>query len=352
MRPDQHVSSSGTWCRETSHDAQSRLHGGLYEYGGALQHDPGEQSGSRAWTSTARQHAGRGGGPLAVGEGRLRPYQRPDPRAGRPARGVERARPAGPGARRRPPAPARPACRRPRPAPGSPPPISCPSCSRSGSSRAIERGLDIEWQTADATALPFADASYDVVMSAIGAMFAPDQQATADELVRVCRPGGTIAMANWTPDGGAGRFFGVIAPYAPPPPPGPGPTAWSDPDHVAALFGDRVTDLVTEPDVVQVDFAGSADELAALYLESSRPSSRPWPAWRPGAAGGIRPRPDRVLPQRVRRRRCPVRLPARPGDRRLTQARDHSCSRQVWPTRSWPNEWCALESTSSKPAAS
>ena len=74
-------------------------------------------------------------------------------------------------------------------------------------------------------------------MSAIGAMFAPDHQATADELVRVCRPGGTIAMANWTPDGGAGRFFGVLAPYVPPPPPGPGPTAWSDPDHVAALFG-------------------------------------------------------------------------------------------------------------------
>ena len=140
-----------------------------------------------------------------------------------------------------------------------------------GERRASERGLDIEWQTADATALPFADASYDVVMSAIGAMFAPDQRATADELVRVCRPGGTIAMANWTADGGAGRFFGVIAPYAPPPPPGPGPTAWSDPDHVATLFGTRVTDLVTQPAVVEVDFDGSADELAELYLSSFPP---------------------------------------------------------------------------------
>ena len=140
-----------------------------------------------------------------------------------------------------------------------------------GKRRAVERGLDIEWRTADAQALPFADASYDVVMSAIGAMFAPDHQATADELVRVCRPGGTIAMANWTPDGGAGRFFGVLAPYAPPPPPGPGPTAWSDPDHVAALFGARVSDLVTETDVVQVDFGGTAEELAALYLSSFPP---------------------------------------------------------------------------------
>jgi len=102
-------------------------------------------------------------------------------------------------------------------------------------------------------------------------MFAPDQQATADELVRVCRPGGTIAMANWTPYGGAGRFFGAIAPYAPPPPPGPGPTAWSDPDHVATLFGSRVTDLVTETEVVKVDFAGTADELAELYLSSFPP---------------------------------------------------------------------------------
>ncbi len=142
-----------------------------------------------------------------------------------------------------------------------------PELLETGKGRALERGLDIEWRTADAAALPFADASYDVVMSAIGAMFAPDQQATADELVRVCRPGGTIAMANWTADGGAGRFFGALAPYVPPPPPGPGPTAWGDPDHVAALFGDRVSDLRMEPDVVQVDFAGSAEELAALYLE-------------------------------------------------------------------------------------
>ncbi len=140
-----------------------------------------------------------------------------------------------------------------------------------GKQRARERSLDLEWGTADAGALPFADASYDVVMSAIGAMFAPDQQATADELVRVCRPGGTIAMANWTPGGVAGRFFDVRAPYVPPPPPGPSPTDWGKPDHVAALFGARVTDLVTERDGVTLDFAGSPEELAALYLSSFPP---------------------------------------------------------------------------------
>jgi SAM-dependent methyltransferase len=140
-----------------------------------------------------------------------------------------------------------------------------------GERRATERGLVLEWRPADASALPFPDASYDVVISAIGAMFAPDQQATADELVRVCRPGGTIAMANWTPGGSAGRFFGVMAPYVPSSPPGPAPTDWGDPDHVAALFGTRVTDLVTQPDVVEVDFAGGADELAELYLASFPP---------------------------------------------------------------------------------
>ncbi len=135
---------------------------------------------------------------------------------------------------------------------------------------ARERGLDIEWRTADASALPFADGSYDVVLSAIGAMFAPDHQATADELVRVCRSGGTVAMANWTAGGGAGRFFDVLAPYLPAPPTGPAPTDWGDPDHVAALFGDRV-DLVTEDAAVDLDFDGGPGELAELYLTSFPP---------------------------------------------------------------------------------
>ena len=134
-----------------------------------------------------------------------------------------------------------------------------------GARTARERGLDLEWRAADVTALPFADSSYDVVLSAIGAMFAPDQRATADELVRVCRPGGTVAMANWTARGGADRFFQVLAPYLPPPQPGPAPTDWGDPDHVAALFGDRV-DLVTEEAEVELDFDGGPDELAELYL--------------------------------------------------------------------------------------
>ena len=85
---------------------------------------------------------------------------------------------------------------------------------------AAERGVELEWVEADAEAMPFADNSFDVAMSCVGVMFAPHHQAAADELVRVVRPGGTIAMINWTPEGFIGNLFATMKPYAPPPPPG------------------------------------------------------------------------------------------------------------------------------------
>jgi SAM-dependent methyltransferase len=100
------------------------------------------------------------------------------------------------------------------------------------------RGLQLEWVEADAEALPFPDGSFDVVTSSLGAIFAPDHARVAGELVRVCRPGGTIGMANFTPEGRAAGFFGALAPFAPAPPPGASsPLAWGDEDHVRALLG-------------------------------------------------------------------------------------------------------------------
>jgi ubiquinone/menaquinone biosynthesis C-methylase UbiE len=92
-------------------------------------------------------------------------------------------------------------------------PTSPPSCSRWASGTRGNRGLTLRWQEADAQALPFAGGEFDTVLSCIGAIFAPDHAATARELLRVCRPGGTVVMANWTPDGGAGRLFRLLGRY-------------------------------------------------------------------------------------------------------------------------------------------
>jgi len=113
-----------------------------------------------------------------------------------------------------------------------------------GERRAREAGLALEWVVADAQALPFPDASFDVVTSAFGAIFAPDHGAVARELLRVCRPGGTIGMANFTPDGNAAGFFGALLPYAPPQPPGAGnPLAWGDEAHVHDLLDPGTSSL-------------------------------------------------------------------------------------------------------------
>src|SRR4051794_25534480 len=101
--------------------------------------------------------------------------------------------------------------------------------------------LELEWVEADAEALPFADESFEVVMSAIGVMFAPHHADAATELVRVCEVGGTIGLLSWTPDGMLGSLFRTMAPFAPPLPPGASPAPlWGSEAHVRGLFGERV----------------------------------------------------------------------------------------------------------------
>lgn len=126
---------------------------------------------------------------------------------------------------------------------------------------AADDHLDLTWQTADAEALPFDDAAFDVVLSCIGVMFAPHHQQAADELVRVCRPGGTIGLLSWTPEGFIGQLFAALKPYAPPPPPGASPAPlWGRADHVRELLGDRVGDLVARQQTLRVDhFTGGSE---------------------------------------------------------------------------------------------
>jgi SAM-dependent methyltransferase len=110
-----------------------------------------------------------------------------------------------------------------------------------GRAQAEGEDLVLDWVEADAENLPFGDGSFDVVISSIGAMFAPHHQDVADELVRVCRPGGTIGMLNWTPEGMIGALFRTMGPFAPAPPPGAQPPPlWGGEEHLRELFGDRV----------------------------------------------------------------------------------------------------------------
>jgi SAM-dependent methyltransferase len=128
-----------------------------------------------------------------------------------------------------------------------------PELLDAGRQRAEAEGLTLEWAVADAENLPFEDESYDVVMSSIGAMFAPRHKEVADELVRVCKRGGTIGMLNWTPEGMIGALFRTMGPFAPPPPPGAQPPPlWGSEDHMRELFGDRIEFHTLERDNLEV----------------------------------------------------------------------------------------------------
>jgi len=131
-------------------------------------------------------------------------------------------------------------------------------------------GTTLEWIEGDAEALPFDDAAFDVVTSCFGAMFAGDHRAVAAQLLRVCRPGGTIGMINFTPGGVGGEFFALLAPYAPAPPGPDVPVAWGHEEHVRDLFGNAVSDL-TMTRQIYVERASSPEEYCALFMESFGP---------------------------------------------------------------------------------
>lgn len=112
-----------------------------------------------------------------------------------------------------------------------------------GAARAKAEGFDVQFQLADAEALPFADGSFDVLLSTFGAMFTPDHGSTARELRRVVRSGGRIGMANWTPEGFIGELFRVIGRYVPPPAGLESPALWGSEPRIVELFGPDATDI-------------------------------------------------------------------------------------------------------------
>lgn len=147
-----------------------------------------------------------------------------------------------------------------------------PESLAAGEREAHERGVELEWVLADAQALPFADGEFDVVTSSFGAMFAADHQSVAHELLRVCRRGGTIGLASFTPDGGVGEFFGVFAPYLPAPPADAlPPVLWGDERHVRDLFGDRA-ELELERKWLVERSSGGPREYCDFYRETFGPA--------------------------------------------------------------------------------
>ena len=119
---------------------------------------------------------------------------------------------------------------------------------------------------ADAEALPYDDGEFDTVMSCVGVMFAPHHQVAADELLRVVRPGGTIGLLSWTPEGFIGQLFAAMRPFAPAPPPGAQPPPlWGDEAHVLELLGDRVTEVEAHRETVLIDRFAIAAEFREYF---------------------------------------------------------------------------------------
>lgn len=139
-----------------------------------------------------------------------------------------------------------------------------PALLEDGRARALAEGLDVEFRLGDAENLPVEDHAVDATLSVFGTMFAPDHQRTADEVLRVTRPGGTIGLASWTPGGFIGEMFKVITSHVPAPPGVASPLLWGTPDHLAELFGDAVADARHERRICTFRFT-SAQEFVTFF---------------------------------------------------------------------------------------
>lgn len=144
--------------------------------------------------------------------------------------------------------------------------------------RARKSGVEIAFDEGDAEALPYGDASFDLVITMFGAMFAPHPERTAGELVRVCRPGGQIAMANWTPSGFIGQMFKITAAHFPPPTGASRPTLWGEEERVRGWLGDLVGDLRMTRENAWIRYPFSPAETVAHYERYFGPQQQAYAA--------------------------------------------------------------------------
>jgi ubiquinone/menaquinone biosynthesis C-methylase UbiE len=138
--------------------------------------------------------------------------------------------------------------------------------------RASAEQLRIDFQEGDAEQLSYPDGAFDVVLTMFGAMFAPRPEQVAAELVRVCRPGGSIAMANWTPQGFVGKTFRLTAKMAPPPPGVPAPVLWGDEETVRRRFSKEVSTLTLTRHKVSFDYPFPPNEVVAFFRQYFGPT--------------------------------------------------------------------------------
>lgn len=151
-----------------------------------------------------------------------------------------------------------------------------PALLERGRERAAAERLEVAFRDGDAEDIPFAEASFDVVLSTVGVMFAPDQEKAAGELLRVCRPGGRIGLANWTPDSFAAEMPRVFARYVPPPPGLESPSRWGKEEHVHELVGSGIEGLraVRRTFVFRYRSVHHYLEMLQTYLGPTRESFR------------------------------------------------------------------------------
>ena len=155
-----------------------------------------------------------------------------------------------------------------------------------GAERARAERLAVKFQVADAEALPFADASFDAVLSTFGVMFAPDHAAAASEMARVCLPGGRIGLANWTPDGFIGQLFKVLGRQIPPPADVQPPSRWGVEAHLRTLFGERAAAISVTPRLFNFRYR-SAAHFIAVFREWYGPVHKAFAALPPDKAAAL-----------------------------------------------------------------
>lgn len=153
-----------------------------------------------------------------------------------------------------------------------------PNLLEDGRERAKAEGVAVQFDEGDAEQLPYPDAAFDVVVSMFGAMFAPRQELAAAELVRVCRSGGRIALANWTPGGFAGEILQTVARHVPPPPGVPPPVRWGDEATVRELLLDGISDLQMTRQICPIKYPFPPSEVVEYFRTYFGPVNRAFAA--------------------------------------------------------------------------